>query len=242
VPSPVVARQPDAPAAWTPPPHAALANAGLIEPILHILAILARIRFFVLPVFIGLPILISVRSSRAKSGGAKSTIGWWVIPTGVGLGLINLLFGTVITTRLIYHYGVAGSAVVTATSDSGSRYNNRPILDHSVLIRTPDRQVISTSFASDDFNVYPPHNSTSYPGKGDAFTVRYLSRFPRDFVIVADDVSPWATWMQCSGLRSAVEEARQKLDFAPDQPGYRKAFDDAARAEHDGGCDDDGSG
>ena len=244
VPGPVVPRQADAPvaAAWTPPPHAAPANAGLIEPILHILAVLARIRFFVMPVFIGLPILISVRSSRARSGGTKSNLVWWVVPLGVGLGLINMLFGTVITTNLIYHYGVAGSATVTATSDSGSRSNSRPILNHSVLIRTPDRQVISTSFASDDFNVYPPHNRTTYPGKGEVFTVRYLSHFPRDFVIVADDGSPWASWMKCRNLRSAADDARQKRDFAPDQEEYRKAYDDAVRAEHDGGCDnDDGS-
>jgi hypothetical protein len=188
---------------------------------------------------LALPILLSVRSSRAKSGGSTSNLVWWAVPLGVGLGLLNMLFGTVITTNLIYHYGVAGSATVTATSDSGSPSNGRPILDHSVPIRTPDRQVISTSFASDDFNVYPPHNRTTYPGKGEVFTVRYLSHFPRDFVIVSDDGSSWARWMQCRNLRIAVDDARQKRDFAPDQEEYRKAYDDAVRAEHDGGCDDD---
>ena len=61
-------------------------------------------------------------------------------------------------------------------------------------------------------------------------------------MIVADDGSPWASWMKCRNLRSAIDDARQKRDFAPDQEEYRKAYDDAVRAEHDGGCDnDDGS-
>jgi hypothetical protein len=68
VPGPMVERKYDAPAAWTPKSHAPPANSGLIEPILHVLAILARIRFFVLPAFIGPPVLFSVwRSARTES-------------------------------------------------------------------------------------------------------------------------------------------------------------------------------
>jgi hypothetical protein len=227
----------ESPAAWTPEPHIAPPDAGVIDPILHVFAVLEQFRFFVLPALIGIPVLFSTwRSSRAQSRGKKSHVGWWIIPLGVVCGVIIFLFGTSIMTTLIYQYGVAGSAVVTGTYDTGSQYNNHDIFGHRVLIRTADQQVISTSFESDDFNVYPPHNETIYPGKGDVFTVRYLSHFPSDFVIVADDGSPWATSLRCGHMRSVAENAQSQVNFAPDNLAYRKAFEDAVHAQRAAGC------
>jgi hypothetical protein len=227
----------ESPAAWTPKPHIVPPDAGVIDPILHVFAIFAQFRFLVLPAFIGLSVLFSIwRSSKARSRAKKSHVGWWIIPLGVVFGAIVLLFGTSIMTTLIYQYGVAGSAVVTGTYDTGSQYNNHDIFGHRVLIRTADQQVISTSFESDDFNVYPPRNETFYPGKGDVFTVRYLSHFPNDFVIVADDGSPWATSLRCGHLRSVAEDARSQVNFAPDNLAYRKALEDAVHAQQAAGC------
>ncbi len=222
---------------WVPPPHAAPSDAGMMDPILHILAIVTGARFFILPVFIGLPVLFSIwRSSRAKKAGRKSRVGAWIVPLGVAFGVIVLLFGTAITTTLIYRYGVAGSAVVTGRYDTGSQYNNHDIFGYHVLIRTPNRQVLSASFESDDFNVYPPKNDTVYPGKGDVFTVRYLSHFPDDFVIVADDGSPWARGLRCDDLVRAVSDATAKADFAPDNSGYKEDYRQAVAAAKQAGC------
>jgi hypothetical protein len=61
----------------------------------------------------------------------------------------------------------------------------------------------------------------------------------RDFIIIADDDSPWAHGLRCSRLRRAVTEADSERGFAPD---YRKAFDAAVAAAHAQGCavlDDD---
>jgi hypothetical protein len=41
------------------------------------------------------------------------------------------------------------------------------------LEHTADGKIIETNFEQDDFNVYPPHNATTYPGQGAEFTVRY---------------------------------------------------------------------
>jgi hypothetical protein len=105
-----------------------------------------------------------------------------------------------------------------------------------VLIRTVDGKVVETGFEDDDFNVYPPHNSVIYPGPGDEFSVRYVQRWPQDFIIIADDDSPWVHGLRCSRLRREVAEASSKRDFAPDAPDYRKAYDTAVAAAYAQGC------
>jgi hypothetical protein len=226
--------------AWLPPPHAAPPDAAVMDPILHVLAIVTGARFFILPVFIGLPVVFSIwRSARAKKAGRTSRVGVWLIPLGVVFGVINLLLGTAVTTTLIYRYGVAGSAIVTDTYDTGSQYNNHDIFGHHVLIRTASQQVISADFEGDDFNVYPPHNETVYPGKGDEFTVRYLNHFPGDFVIVANDGSPWARGLLCDELARAVSAAAAKAEFAPDNTSYKEAHVRAVAAAQRAGCETD---
>jgi hypothetical protein len=225
---------------WKPQLHAAPRDAAVIDPLLHVLAIATGARFFILPVFIGLPVLFSAwRRSRAKKKGRTSGAGAWLIPLGVTLGLIDLLFGTTIATTLIYHYGVAGTAIVTDTYNTGSQYNSHDILGHHVLIRTSNQQVISGSFDTADFNVYPPQNETHYPGQGDEFTVRYLRSFPDDFVTVANDDSPWAHGLRCGDLTESVQAAAAKADFAPGNAAYREAHARAVTAAQQAGCETD---
>jgi hypothetical protein len=97
-------------------------------------------RLFLMPVVIGLPVLLSIwLGARAKRAGRSSRVGAWIIPLGVAFGVANLLFGSAITTRLIYHYGIAGSAVVTGRYDTGSQHNSHDIFAYHMLIRTPRR-------------------------------------------------------------------------------------------------------
>jgi hypothetical protein len=202
---------------------------------LHVLHTLASWRFFLVPVFIGGPILAIVSSAGSTSGRRRM---WRIlaIPTGVVLGIGNLIFGPELSATLIHRYGNQGQAIVTGSFDTGNVYNDRRVMGHNVLIRTANGQTVETRFEDDDFNVYPSDNDVYYPQEGDHFNVSYLEGYPSDFIIIADDDSPWAKALRCTELESAVREAESKQRFAPDSSTYRKSYDDAAQAAKAAGC------
>lgn len=216
---------------WTPPPHAAPAGSGFYDPVLAVVASAANMPnpFYLLLLAFVLPVIFLPR--KPSLGGR---IAWYGL--GLGLGVVNLSCGAAIATRLIYHFGVAGSAIVTGSYQTADVYNNQDVMGYNILIRTADGKVVDTSFETDDFNVYPPRNATNYPNIGDAFTVRYLTHAPHTFVIVADDDSPWVQGLRCYDLNQVVSEAGQKTNFAPDNAGYRAAFAQAVDAAQQAGC------
>ena len=63
--------------------------------------------------------------------------------------------------------------------------------------------------------------------------------FPQDFIIIisSNDDSLWANSLRCHELNSAVREADNKQQFAPDSADFRKAYEDAAQAARAAGCD-----
>lgn len=225
---PVVAgpQPPPPPVAWQPAIHPVPAGNALIDPLLHVGAVLARWRFLALPVFIFGSILLGMLFRRPG----------WLIPLFIIAGIANLIFGTELMTILIYRFGAAGRATVTGSFATSTQYNNHNVRGHNVLIRTAGGGVIETSFRDDDFNVYPPHNSVTYPGQGDEFSVRYLQNYPTDFVIVAADESPWARRLGCANLQRDVAQADNKRRFAPDSPDYRKAYAAAVAAARAQDC------
>jgi hypothetical protein len=217
---------PQQPVAWQPANQPAPASNVLIDWLLHIGAVLARWRFLVLPASILGPILFGVLVRRHV----------WLVPLLIIAGVVNMVFGTEIMTILIYRFGATGRATVTGSFATGTVYNNHNVRGHDVLIRTAGGSVVETSFRDDDFNVYPPHNSVTYPGQGDEFSVRYLQNYPTDFIIVAGDDSPWARGLSCASLRRDVAQADNKRQFAPDQVDYRKAYAAAIAAARAQGC------
>jgi hypothetical protein len=98
---------------------------------------------------------------------------------------------------------------------------------------------VETGFEDDDFNVYPPHNATTYPTKNNVFTVRYLKHAPATFVIVSDDDSPWAHRLRCYGIGKTVSDAAAKAYFAPDDAGYKEAYGQALAGAKQAGCEAD---
>jgi hypothetical protein len=225
---PVVAgpQPPPQPVAWQPAIQPAPAGNALIDPLLHVGAVLVSWRFLALPAFIIGSILFGGLFRWAR----------WLIPLFIIAGIANLIFGTGLMTILIYRFGAAGRATVTGSFATSTQYNNHNVRGHNVLIRTAGGGVIETSFRDDDFNVYPPHNSVTYPGQGDEFSVRYVQNYPTDFIIVADDDSPWARGLRCADLQRDVAQAENKRRFAPDSPDYRKAYADTVAAARAQGC------
>jgi hypothetical protein len=211
----------------------------LTDWILHILYTAVRWRFFLVPVFIMLP-LLSIAFVRASEQESRRV---WLpvaaIPAGIILGVGNFVAGPQLCAVLVHEFGSKAPAIVTGTYATGDSYNDRQVMGHNVLIRTSDGQTVETSFQDDDFNVYPPQNSVYYPQDGDRFNVSHVRRFPTDFVIIMDDDSPWARGLRCADLMSVVREADAKRQFASDSEAFSKSYHDAVQAAQAAGCDTD---
>ena len=111
------------------------------------------------------------------------------------------------------------------------------MIGYDVLIRTADGRTFDSSFEDDDFNVYPHHNATAYPGEGDEFTVRYLQRLPADFIILGEDDSPGHMAYDAEDLLGCTHQPKANPDLRPMFASYRKAVVEATGAETSAGCD-----
>ncbi len=225
---------------WIPPPHAAPAGAGFYDPVLAVVAAAAKMPnpFFIFPcLLIGSLLLAFFLPGKGMVPG-RGMVGGRIalIVLGIGIGVINLACGYDIATMLIYHFGAAGTAIVTGSYQTNVVYNNQDVRGFNILIRTQDGKVVEAHFETDDFNVYPPRNSTIYPDVGDVFTVRYLTHAPQTFVIMANDDSPWAQAVRCDNLNQAASDASQKTGFAPDNARYKAAYAQAVAAAEQAGC------
>jgi hypothetical protein len=223
-------------AAWVPPSHPAPAGSIFLDPLLYILNLFARLRFFALPlVFIIIPLAIAL---LRKPGTIRVTSAHrnFAVPI-IAAGILFFFFGTQLAASLIYLCGEAGGATITGTYKTSTQYNNHNVVGYNVLIRTAAGRIVATKFEDDDFNVYPPwRNVVSYPQDGDAFTVRYLERFPSAFVIVANDNSPWALDVRCAKLAEPLDEAKRKLQFARSDETFQRDYRDAREALRQAGC------
>jgi len=151
---------------------------------------------------------------------------------------LNIFFGTYVSSFVIDTVGATGRAQVTSTYGTSTFYNNHNVVGYNVQIKTADGSIVETSFEDDDFNEYPGSNTFVTPGPGDKFNVRYLPSFPRDFVIITNDDSPWARGLACSSLQQSVSEAERKYEFGDRAPAYRSPYVDAIEAAIAGGCYD----
>ncbi len=237
--------------AWRTSGHTAPSGSWLVDPVAHALVFMARYRFVLMPVLILGGILIGVIGSGDKKARPSSPAmtgyqpeppsrrshRWMFVPLSIGTAVLNLLFGTWVSGLIVYSLGAEGQATITGSHSTGTIYNSHRVNGYDVLIRTSDGRTFESSFEDDDLNVYPHYNATAYPGEGDEFNVRYLRRFPTDFIILGEDDSPWAHGLKCLRLAEVRSEAESKSRFAPDVAAYRKAVVEATSAETSAGCD-----
>ena len=156
--------------------------------------------------------LQSLRRSVAPPKGPRfATI---FVPVGIVALILEMFFGNSWADRLLYRYGTAAAATITDRYGTSVQYNNHNVVGYHVLIRTPRGDTVSTGFEDDDFNVYPPHNATTYPGESDIFTVRYLPILPSEFVIVSDDGSPWGRARRCAEMQRRHDAAISLAKFS----------------------------
>lgn len=157
---------------------------------------------------------------------------------GIGFPLIFgfAFLGSTIATNLVYQYGVDGEGVITGRFETAAMYNEEPVQGYRVLLRTAMGRTIETSFQSDSFNVYPPENEVVYPSRGMRFTARYLPDYPEDFIIIANDDSPWAHSLRCSKIEDRVRELTAMLQFSGTEPAYRHEHDEAVATARAARC------
>ena len=152
------------------------------------------------------------------------------------LSVLNILGGSFVRTALIYKLGETGQATVTGSYGTSTQYNSHNVVGYNVLLKTAAGQLVETSFEDDDFNVYPAHNSTTYPDVNDRFTVRYLPGHPNDFIIISNDDSAWASSLRCEEHLDALHEARRKYDFDTTNTTNRQHYVDAIHVVIDNKC------
>jgi hypothetical protein len=193
--------------------------------IVHLFYLLSRYRFNYMAISIAAMIIFAIVS--------KENIKKWVtriLVCNVAYSIINIPFGAAIATALLYHTGEKGVAQVTSTYKTSTQYNNHRVIGYKVLLKTKEGETIETGFEDDDFIVYPHHNSVTYPDENVTFTVHYLPQFPRDFVIISNDDSPWASGMNCSKLTTKLYEARARYNFDKTCLKFRKEYIQAINA------------
>lgn len=209
---------------------------GALDLILHILYAIARWRVGVMLVFFALPIAGMVIFGRFLPRGWLRSLAGILTAALVAAALLNLEFGADLSARLVFSRGLAGEGTITGTFATGIMDNNHDVVGYRALLRADDGSVSEATFHDDDFIVYPPLDGIVYPQMGDRFNVRYLASFPRDFVIVSNDNSPWALSLSCGAAMTSLAEAKAKYEFETSSPAYRDAYADALAAAANAGC------
>ncbi|WP_158817121.1 hypothetical protein [Methylocapsa sp. S129] len=199
----------------------------------HILFLMAKHRFLFVPLSFAIAFGLGWPLSRLIGRHAR------VFALVVIAAFLNIFFGPDLSAYVLYKRGETGSAQITGTFATSTQYNNHDVVGYNILIKTAEGKIVETSFEDDDFNLYPAPDGFVYPQPGDQFNVRYLRTFPQDFVIVADDDSPWARRRKCDGLRETLLEAKRKFDFDNAGSTYRSLYIAAIRTFVDDKCYDD---
>lgn len=203
----------------------------------HLVYLAVQWKVAVILALLAAAVILPLVMKRLFRGKARMPgCGTVALPIAIASIFVLFLFGSGLATNLVHDHGVPGEATVTDRFDTADFHNDEPVSGFNVLLRTREGQVVRTSFRTDSFNVYPVRNETRYPGPGVRFNVRYLPDHPEEFVIISDDDSEWARSLRCGeALRKVVQTERER-SFAPNDPAFARARDDAVAAARAGGC------
>ncbi|MDS0527410.1 hypothetical protein NNC19_17095 [Clostridium sp. SHJSY1] len=110
------------------------------------------------------------------------------------LYMINLFAGHFLTNALLENYGEKGEGIVVSSNETSDLYNDQPVWRYDVMLKSGNEEPISTYFLTSDFNIIHKEsfNEYRYPSKGIRFNVWYLKKYPKAFVIIANDDSEYA--------------------------------------------------
>ncbi len=194
--------------------------------VLHLAILLERNRLWLLPGFVILLFLVPGAPGRRKLA-LRTLI--------VALGLGNFLGGPLLSGWLLYRVGETATAQVVSTYQTSTQINDHDVVGYNVLIRDGRGDTVASRFEDDEFNIFPP-SDFSYPRVGESFGVRILPGYPRDFIMLTDDSSPWTRRYHCDALSLRLSDAEQRFEFARGAVPFRAPYAEAIDAYLAQGC------
>lgn len=189
--------------------------------------------FFLGFVIAGIIIYISVKIRSKKIKKILRIISVLVII----YGFLNIFIGNLIAGIIINKVGEFGSAVTVSIKQTNNQYNDYWIYEHLIILETNDGSIYETSFEDADFNIYPePEQGYIYPSIGEKYTVKYLKRNPKAFIIVSNDNSPFAKRIRCQNLKVLYDEAKLKLMYDSLNTDYKEKYNKLRNDYFNNGC------
>ena len=194
--------------------------------LLHLAFFLARNRLWLLPGFVVLLLVVP-----SMPGRRRLAVQGLIVALGVG----NFLGGPLLCGWLLYRVGETATAQVVSTYGTSTQVNDHDVVGYNVLIRDGHGDTFASRFEDDEVNTYPP-SDFSYPRVGESFGVRFLPGFPRDFIMLTDDDSPWTRRFHCDALSLRLSDAEQRFEFARGAVPFRMPYAEAIDAFLAQGC------
>jgi hypothetical protein len=107
--------------------------------------------------------------------------------------------------------------MVVAGSQTSDIYNDQPVWRYDVMIKSGNEEPVSTYFLTSDFNIVHTEsfNEYYYPAEGTRFNVWFLNKYPRAFVIIADDNSEYAKSLQRAKVIKEINRLKNQLKMDP---------------------------
>ena len=161
---------------------------------------------------------------------------WILMPILLANYFFSLFAGHLISNPLLLKYGDTGEAIIVAQTNTSKLYNESPVQRYDVMIKGtgPNAKPVSTFCESWDFNITPqPHpDGYSWPAQGKQFNVRYLTEYPRAFVIISNDNSEYSSGLKCDHNAKEIYRLRSQLKMDPDNRGYKRALANLLEERH----------
>lgn len=143
------------------------------------------------------------------------------------LYMVNLFAGHFVTNALLEHFGEKGQGMVVASKQTSDLYNDQPVWRYDVMIKSGNEKPVSTYFLTSDFNIIhtDSFNEYRYPSEGTRFNVLYLKRYPKAFVIIADDDSEYAKNLRQYKRSEEINRLKNQLKMDPQNIELSKKID-----------------
>lgn len=151
------------------------------------------------------------------------------------LYMINLFAGHFVTNALLEHLGEKGEGMVVASNQTSDLYNDQYVWRYDVMLKSGNEEPISTYFLTSDFNIIHTEslNEYHYPTEGIRFNVWYLKKYPKAFVIIADDDSEYAKILRQDKASKEINRLKNQLKMDPQNTELNKKIDMLEKASRE---------
>lgn len=129
-------------------------------------------------------------------------------------GQLNIFVAHIFNAMFLEAFGVQGTAVITHSDETSSTLNDQNIWDYDGVLQTADGRDVVVQFDSMSASIYPITNAINIPPQGEAFVVKYIPGFPRNFVVMRD-LSSYGKRMLIAEDREPVEKASAQFAVSP---------------------------